>query len=177
MIFKAVGFIAAFIQVQLYLNQENCNENTFFLDSTPVTVCENRYISSHKVAKAIASRGKSPKGWFYGIKLQGVCTKYGTLVKICFRPGSEHDSKAFDDSTKGLKGTFVTDAGYLLKESELKEMFESERKPCTATRRSGKNFLQNYVSWKNLNFDLIISSFKGLQKIFTDRIYKTSLTQ
>ena len=27
---KAVGFIAAFIQVQLYLNQENCNENTFF---------------------------------------------------------------------------------------------------------------------------------------------------
>lgn len=106
---KAVGFIAAFIQVQLYLNQENCNENTFFLDSTPVTVCENRYISSHKVAKAIASRGKSPKG---------------------------------------LKGTFVTDAGFLLKESELKEMFESERKPCTATRRSGKNFLQNYVSWK-----------------------------
>ena len=47
---KAVCFIAAFIQVQLYLNQENCNENTFFLDSTPVTVCENRYISSHKVA-------------------------------------------------------------------------------------------------------------------------------
>lgn len=127
---KAVGFIAAFIQVQLYLNQKNCNENTFFLDSTPVTVCENRYISSHKVAKAIASRGKSTKGWFYGFKLQGVCTKDGTLVKICFRPGSEHDSKAFDDSTKGLEGTFVTDAGYLLKESELKEMFESGRRPC-----------------------------------------------
>ena len=90
---KAVGFIAAFIQVQLYLNQKNCNENTYFLDSTPVTVCENRYISSHKVAKAIASRGKSTKGWFYGFKLQGVCTKDGTLVKICFRPAANMTAK------------------------------------------------------------------------------------
>ncbi|MCQ2240077.1 transposase [Treponema sp.] len=59
--------------------------------STPVTVCENRYISSHKVAKAIASRGKSTKGWFYGFKLQGVYTKDGTLVKTCFRPGSKQE--------------------------------------------------------------------------------------
>ncbi|MBO4732020.1 MAG: hypothetical protein J5597_04350 [Spirochaetaceae bacterium] len=39
-----------------------------------MTVCENRYISSHKVTKGFASRGKSTKGWFFGFKLQGICT-------------------------------------------------------------------------------------------------------
>ena len=120
---KAIGFIAAFFQVQLYLNRKKCKENTFYLDSTAISVCENRYISLHKVAKSVASRGKSTKGWFYGFKLQGVCAGDGTLLNICFRPGSEHDSKAFDDVTKGLEGIFVTDAGYLLTEKELEKMY------------------------------------------------------
>ena len=47
------------------------------------------------------------------------------LLKICFRPGNEHDNKAFSDSTKGLEGTIVTDAGYLLKEKELEQMYQS----------------------------------------------------
>ena len=42
----------------------------FYLDSTPLSVCENRYICSHKVMKDIASRGKSTKGWFFGFKLK-----------------------------------------------------------------------------------------------------------
>ena len=33
----------------------------------------------------------------------------GTLVKLCFRPGKEHDSQAFADITEGLEGIFVTD--------------------------------------------------------------------
>ena len=127
---KAVGFIAAFIQVQLYLNQENCNENTFFLDSTPVTVCENRYISSHKVAKAIASRGKSTKGWFYGFKLQGVCTKDGTLVKICFRPGSEHDRKSrflICKKAAGKKAPIIKDVMIHALENERVETITPDR--------------------------------------------------
>ena len=73
---KSAGFILAFVQYQLYLNRLNCTENEFYVDSTPVTVCENRYISSHKVTKGFASRGKSTKGWFFGFKLQGICTAY-----------------------------------------------------------------------------------------------------
>lgn len=46
---KATGFILAFLQYQLYLNRRKCKDDTFYLDSTPVTVCENRYIASHKV--------------------------------------------------------------------------------------------------------------------------------
>ena len=138
---KAVGFIIAFVQYQLYLNRLNCTENVFYVDSTPVSVCENRYISSHKVMKGLASRGKSTKGWFFSFKLQGICTADGTIVKLCFRPGKEHDSRSFVDITEGLEGTFVTDAGYLLKEEELKKMFDSSRKPCTATRKNMNRML------------------------------------
>ena len=79
----------------LYLARKKCQESIFYLDSTPVSVCENRYISSNKVSKGVATRGKSTKGWFYGFKLQGVCKK-----------------------------------------DELKKMYESGRKPCTATRKN-----------------------------------------
>ena len=113
----------------------------FYLDSTPFSVCENRYICSHKVMKDIASRGKSTKGWFFGFKLHGACTKGGTLIKICFTVGNEHDSKAFDSTTKGLEGIFVTDAGYLLKKEELEKMYASARKPVTATRKNMKRIM------------------------------------
>lgn len=185
---KAPGFILAFIQFQLYLNQKKCIENTFYLDSTPISVCENRYISSHKVMKSVASRGKSTKGWFYGFKLQGVCTKDGTVVKLCFRPGKEHDSQAFNDSTKGLFGTFVTDAGYLLKKEELEKMYESGRKPVTATRKNmnrimtseqhqlllNRNRIENVWSVMKLNYNLIYHKARSVTGMFRHFFYSIS---
>lgn len=35
-----------------------------FVDSTPIAVCHNRRIFSHKVFKDIAQRGKNSVGWF-----------------------------------------------------------------------------------------------------------------
>ena len=103
---KAAGFIAALVQYRLYLNRLDCTENVFYVDSTPVSVCENRYISSHKVMKGLASRGKSTKGWFFGFKLQGICTADGTVVRLSFRPGKEHDSQPFADSARSATGMF-----------------------------------------------------------------------
>ena len=185
---KAVGFIAAFVQYQLYLNRLNCTENVFYVDSTPVSVCENRYISSHKVMKGLASRGKSTKGWFFGFKLQGICTADGTLIKLCFRPGKEHDSRSFVDMTEGLEGTFVTDAGYLLKEEELKKMFDSGRKPCTATRKNmnrllskeqfemllQRNRIENVWSVMKLNYNLIYHRARSAAGMFRHFFYSIS---
>ncbi len=36
-------------------------------------------------------------------------------------PGREHDSRAFADITEGLEGIFVADAGYLLRQADLKK--------------------------------------------------------
>ena len=162
---KTIGFIAAFLHYQLYLNQIHCKDTIFYLDSTPISVCENRYICSHKVMKDIARRGKSTKGWFFGFKLHGVCTEDGTLVKICFRAGSEHDSKAFDSATKGLEGIFVTDAGYLLKIEELekldlkledmedRENFDfGDMKTFFCEEEDIRNIFQNEELENNINF-------------------------
>ena len=184
----AVGVIAGFVQYLLYLNRINSTENVFYVDSTPVSVCENRYISSHKVMKGLASRGKSTKGWFYGFKLQGICTGDGTLVNLCFRPGKEHDSQAFTDITKGMKGTFVTDAGYLLKEKELRKMFQSGRKTCTATRKNMKrmltreqfmlllkrNRIENIWSVMKLNYNLIYHRARSAAGMFRHFFYSIS---
>lgn len=185
---KSVGFIIAFVQYQLYLNRIHCTDNVFYVDSTPISVCENRYISSHKVAKGIASRGKSTKGWFFGFKLQGICTADGTLVKLCLRPGKEHDSQAFADITEGLEGIFVTDAGYLLKQDDLKKMYESNRKPCTATRKNmnrpmtkeqfqfllKRNRIENVWSVLKLNYNLIYHRARSVTGIFRHFFYSIS---
>ena len=135
--------------------------------------------------KAVASRGKSTKGWFFGFKLHGLCTKDGVLIKICFRAGCEHDSKAFDSTTKGLEGIFVTDAGYLLKKEELEKMYASARKPITATRKNMKrimtkeqfhllrnrNIIENVWSVMKLNYNLIYHRTRSITGLFRHFFY------
>ena len=138
--------------------------------------------------KAVASRGKSTKGWFFGFKLHGLCTKDGVLIKICFRAGCEHDSKAFDSTTKGLEGIFVTDAGYLLKKEELEKMYASARKPVTATRKNMKrimtkeqfrllrnrNIIENVWSVMKLNYNLIYHRVRSITGMFRHFFYSIS---
>lgn len=185
---SSAGFIAAFVQYQLFLNRMRCPDSVFYVDSTPVSVCENRYISSHKVAKGVASRGKSTKGWFYGFKLHGVCTDDGTLVRLCFRPGREHDSRAFADITEGLEGIFVADAGYLLKQADLKKMYESGRKPCAAARKNmrspmtrrqfqlllKRNRIENVWSVMKLNYNLVYHRARSVAGMFRHFFYSIS---
>lgn len=81
---KAVRFITAFVQYQLYLNSLNCTEDVFYVDSTPVSVCENRYISSHKVMKGLASRGKIHERLFFRLQTaRKSVLPDGTLVRLC----------------------------------------------------------------------------------------------
>ncbi len=52
-----------------------------FVDSTPLKVCHNLRIKSHKVFKGLAQRGKTSTGWFYGFKLHIIINE---IVKNCF---------------------------------------------------------------------------------------------
>jgi len=138
---KSCGFILALLRYLIYLNQIQNHGLPHFVDSTPLPVCENRYINSHRVAKAIATRGKSTKGWFYGFKLHGVCSLTGTLEQIMFTTGSEHDSQAVEKLTEGLEGLFVADAGYLLKPEVLQRLYETHRRFWSATRKNMKRIM------------------------------------
>ena len=48
-----------------------------FIDSTSLAVCHNKRIGRHKVFQAIAARGKTSMGWFYGLKLHVIINQRG----------------------------------------------------------------------------------------------------
>ena len=52
----------------IYLKRQSAGECTgiSFVDSTPLRVCHNRRIHSHKVFRGIAERGHYSLGWFFG---------------------------------------------------------------------------------------------------------------
>ncbi|MDR3336874.1 MAG: transposase [Treponema sp.] len=80
---KSFPAILVFTRYLLFRGRQN-----FFMDSTPLSVCDNHYINTHQVAKGYASRGKTTKGWFYGFKLHGACDEDGTLMNPVFSTGS-----------------------------------------------------------------------------------------
>ena len=62
-----------------------------FIDSTPLAVCHNARIHSHRVFAGRAARGKTSVGWFYGFKLHLVVNDQGELLAFCLTPGNFDD--------------------------------------------------------------------------------------
>jgi hypothetical protein len=94
-----------------------------FVDSTPIRVCDNRRIFSHKTFKDIAQRGQCSLGWFYGFKLHIICNDLGELIDMTVTPGNVNDRKPLSQKSfiAKLWGKLFGDKGYLSKElfSEL----------------------------------------------------------
>ena len=132
-------FVSLMVKYLLQLNSRGNEEH--FVDSTDVPVCKNHNIYKHRVAKEIAGRGKTSKGWFYGFKLHGVCNAEGELESIFFTAGNVKDNRALADLILNLEGIFVCDAGYLLKKEELEKFFEAEKRLYIATRNNMKRLL------------------------------------
>jgi Transposase DDE domain len=84
-----------------------------FIDSTPLKVCHNLRIKSHKVFKDIAQRGVSSTGWFYGFKVHLVITDCGDLLAVQFTPGNVDDRKPVPKLARRLWGKLFGDRGYI----------------------------------------------------------------
>jgi hypothetical protein len=138
---KSFPAVLIFMRYLLFLNKVTKGTRTFFMDSTPLSVCDNHNISTHRVAKQYASRGKTTKGWFYGFKLHGACDEKGTLMNLVFSTGSVHDSRVVEDTTNALEGLFVCDAGYILKEDVFQSLYEKHRHIMSATRKNMKRVM------------------------------------
>jgi hypothetical protein len=120
----------------LFLTRTGKLQGKYFIDSTAVSVCENPYISSSRITRGYAGRGKTGKGWFFGFKAHGVCTKAGELPDLFFTTGRVQDSQVVSGITKDLEGLFAEDAGYVLKEEVFQERYERHRHIMSAP---GKN--------------------------------------
>lgn len=114
-----------------------------FLDSTPIVVCHNKRIFSHKVFKdAGAKRGKSTMGWFFGFKLHITINEAGEVCSMKLTPGNVDDRKSVPDLTKNLFGKIFADKGYI-SQALFEQLFARGLKLVTQIRDNMKQKLMD----------------------------------
>jgi hypothetical protein len=74
------------------------------IDSTPLAVCDNHRIATHKVFEGVAARGKTSMGWFYGFKLHLIVNDAGELLALHVTPGNVDDRRPVEPLATGLGG-------------------------------------------------------------------------
>ncbi len=111
-----------------------------FIDSTPIVVCHNRRIYSHKVFKQWAKKGKSSTGWFFGFKVHIVVSETGELLAFHFSPGNTDDRNPVPNMTKNVFGKLFGDKGYI-SQKMFKKLFERGLQVITKIKSNMKNKL------------------------------------
>lgn len=113
-----------------------------FVDSMALVVCHNLRISSNKVFKGCAARGKTSTGWFYGFKLHIVINEYGEIISFDITPGNidDRNEKVMKKLTKPLWGKLFGDRGYL-SEKLRKVLYSRGINLFTRIRKGMKNIL------------------------------------
>ncbi|EOR94594.1 Mobile element protein [Arcticibacter svalbardensis MN12-7] len=59
----------------------------FFVDSTPIRVCQNKRNKANKVFRDTTEVGKSTMGWFFGFKLHLVINDRGEIIHFLISQG------------------------------------------------------------------------------------------
>jgi hypothetical protein len=111
-----------------------------FIDSTPLAVCHNRRIASHRVFDGIAQRGKTSMGWFYGFKLHLLINEHGELLGVTITAGNVDDRKPVARLTEKLWGKVFGDKGYISAQL-FSDLLSEGVELITRIRRNMKNKL------------------------------------
>ena len=142
------------------------------MDSTPITVCMNHKIYSHKVTKGIAKRSKSTKGWWYGFKMSGICNEHGDFENIIFSYANIADCKIAEKLAEVVKGTIFADAGYLQKKDVLKRMEEKGIKFEAAPRKNMNRLMSRFECYHIKHRSIIESDWGTLKNNFQLEYHK-----
>ena len=136
------------------------------MDSTRLRVCDNRWISSHRVFAEEAGLSKTSMGWFYGFKLHLVINEQGEILDVELTSGNTDDRKPLPKLVSaGLHGSLFGDRGYISK--DLREVL----------REQGLNLV--YKVRKNMDpLDLSVSDEVLLKKrIIIESVIRELKTQ
>lgn len=117
----------------------NCSRIAF-IDSTILTVCHIRRISSHRVFRGIAKRGKTSTGWFFGFKLHLIVNHRGEILAYMLTSGNVDDRAPVSNLCKNLFGKLFGDRGYI-SSNLFKELYEKGIQMITKLRANMKNKL------------------------------------
>jgi Transposase DDE domain len=129
-----------FVPLMVLLHSLNGEETgIYFVDSSKLAVCHNRRIHRHKVFDGLAARGKTSRGWFFGLKLDFVINHKGQIMALTITPGNTADSTMLDEITQHLTGKADADKGYISREEFLK-LWQRGLHLITGIRRNMKNY-------------------------------------
>jgi len=115
-----------------------------FVDSTPLRVCHNRRIHSHKVFQGIAQRGHCSIGWFFGFKLHIIVNDKGELLNFVITQANVDDRQPLiaGKMLKQVWGKLFGDKGYI-SQSLFNMLFVSGIHLITKIRSNMKNTPMN----------------------------------
>ncbi len=125
-------------------------------------VCDNHRIHSHKVFEALAARGKSSTGWFYGFKLHLVTNEHRELVRFLITPANvaDNNKQVLSRLLAGLQGKCYGDKGYL--SSLLEELLEQGLHLVAKVRKNMKNMLLSLSDKINLRKRAMIEAVNDI---------------
>lgn len=117
-----------------------------FVDSFSLNVSHPKRISSHKVFKGLAQRGKTSVGWFYGFKLHLVINIVGEIVAFYITPGNVADNNegVILKLTRNLFGKIFADKGYLVNKNLFQKLYSKGIRIVTKARKNMKPVLMDY---------------------------------
>lgn len=86
-----------------------------FIDSTTLKACHIKREHQHRVLKALATKGKSTMGWFYGFKLHLIINDRGEILSFYLTRANvdDRDLKVIKPLTKDIFGKLYGDRGYI----------------------------------------------------------------
>lgn len=139
-----------------------------FVDSTSIAVCRNYRIYSHKVFKGLAKRGKTTKGWFYGLKLHLIINPEGGLVKASFSSSNKDDRTHFKMMIADIHGKVFGDRGYISQEL-FDDLWDKGIQLITRIKKNMKNILMpitdKLMLLKRTLIETVIGRIKLLDKL------------
>ena len=139
-----------------------------FIDSTPLAVCHNRRIASHRVFAEQAGRSRNSVGWFYGFKLHLVINEEGELLNCCLTPANTDDRTPVLQLVKGLWGKLFGDKGYL-GQTLFETLFAQNLQLVTKLRKNMRNQLLPYLDKillrKRVIIETVIDQLKNISQI------------
>lgn len=160
---RAFSALTSFLQTRLGV----CS-GISFIDSTPLRVCHNMRINSHRVMAEYAARGKTSVGWFYGFKLHLVINDQGELLNVCFTPGNVSDRAPVPKLSQKLFGKLVGDKGYISQEL-FEQLFTRSLQLITRIKKNMKNRLiplfDKLLLRKRAIVETVVDQLKNISQI------------
>ncbi len=158
----------AIVPLSLFLQLNMLNKCTgiSLIDSCALAVCHNKRISSHKVFKEMAQRGKTSVGWFYGFKVHFIINHMGEIICFYITPGNvaDNNQNVIKTMTTNVFGKVAGDKGYIVNEELFESLYSKGIHLITKIRRNMKNKLLPLENKLLLNKRGIIESTIGILK-------------